>query len=153
MARPRLVPDLPLPATAYCPGHGARPAGEADAAEPAPGADDWHRSRGYLRGLDLFNHGFPWEAHEVWEGLWHDARRRPERRREAAMLRGLIQLAAVRVLVRDGRGRGAERVAERARKNLSEAGPGPVLGLDPVELTALAARLLAGETEPALSPR
>ncbi len=44
--------------------------------EPQPAeliVDDWLRCRDYLRGIDLFNHGYYWEAHEVWEGLWHTA--------------------------------------------------------------------------------
>jgi uncharacterized protein len=24
-------------------------------------------------GLDVFNHGYYWEAHEAWEGLWQVA--------------------------------------------------------------------------------
>ncbi|TGQ49534.1 DUF309 domain-containing protein, partial [Mesorhizobium sp. M1C.F.Ca.ET.210.01.1.1] len=24
-------------------------------------------------GIDLFNHGYYWEAHEAWEPLWHAA--------------------------------------------------------------------------------
>lgn len=27
-------------------------------------------SDAFLWGLDLFNHGYYWEAHEAWEGLW-----------------------------------------------------------------------------------
>jgi hypothetical protein len=29
----------------------------------------------FLWGLDLFNHGYYWEAHEAWEGLWQVADR------------------------------------------------------------------------------
>ena len=29
-----------------------------------------------LYGIDLFNHGFYWEAHEAWEGLWIACARR-----------------------------------------------------------------------------
>ncbi|WP_342633889.1 DUF309 domain-containing protein [Mesorhizobium kowhaii] len=25
-------------------------------------------------GIDLFNHGYYWEAHEAWEPLWHAAK-------------------------------------------------------------------------------
>ena len=31
----------------------------------------WRECREYLRGIDLFNYGYYWEAHEVWECLWH----------------------------------------------------------------------------------
>jgi hypothetical protein len=30
-------------------------------------------SDAFLWGLDLFNHGYCWEAHEAWEGLWQVA--------------------------------------------------------------------------------
>ena len=29
------------------------------------------RSPSFVRGAELFNAGYYWEAHEVWEGLWH----------------------------------------------------------------------------------
>ncbi len=32
-------------------------------------------SDAFLWGLDLFNHGYYWEAHEAWEGLWQVADR------------------------------------------------------------------------------
>jgi predicted metal-dependent hydrolase len=63
----------------------------------------------YLRGLDLFNHGYYWEAHEVWESLWHACARRG---RSADFLKGLIKLAAAGVKVREGRRRG---VVDHAR--------------------------------------
>ena len=36
-----------------------------------PDPEQWHLCRPYLYGIDLFNDGYYWEAHEVWEGLWH----------------------------------------------------------------------------------
>ncbi len=35
-----------------------------------PDPEEWRACRNYLYGIDLFNHGFYWEAHEAWEGLW-----------------------------------------------------------------------------------
>ena len=46
-----------------------------------------------LRGVDLYNHGFGWEAHEAWESMWH----RPADSTQAAWLQALIQLAAATV--------------------------------------------------------
>ena len=37
--------------------------------------DTWEESTQYLEGIELFNHGYYWEAHEMWEGLWHAAGR------------------------------------------------------------------------------
>jgi hypothetical protein len=50
-------------------------------------------------GVDLFNHGFPWEAHEAWEPLWFAA---PRERPERALLQGLIHAAAAAVKVKGG---------------------------------------------------
>ena len=41
-------------------------------------------------GVDLFNRGLYWEAHEAWEEAWMPDRRGPE----AAFFKGLIQVAA-----------------------------------------------------------
>lgn len=53
----------------------------------------------FRHGLDLFNHGFPWEAHEAWEPLWFSA---PRDRPERALLQGLIHAAAAVVKARAG---------------------------------------------------
>jgi predicted metal-dependent hydrolase len=43
-----------------------------------------------LRGIELFNSGLYWEAHEVWEEQW-----KPDRKGlEAGFYKGLIQVAA-----------------------------------------------------------
>jgi uncharacterized protein len=42
------------------------------------------------RGIDLFNRGLYWEAHEAWEEAWTPDRRGPDR----GFYKGLIQVAA-----------------------------------------------------------
>lgn len=172
MRAPRFAPHDELPQAAFRPGRGARPRATPGAALAAgarcPRGDGWRASRPFLFGVDLYNHGFPWEAHEVWEALWHAARRDPTLAREASLLRGLIQLAAAAVLVRDGRARGAERVARRAATHLRAAaavegpphGPphGPpvrLLGLEPATLAAQAEALAEAPDgpRPLLEPR
>ena len=37
---------------------------------PELAADNWRECKGYLFALDLFNHGYFWECHEVLEDLW-----------------------------------------------------------------------------------
>lgn len=32
---------------------------------------NWNSSPHYRYGIDLFNHGYWWEAHAAWEALWH----------------------------------------------------------------------------------
>lgn len=55
------------------------------------GSADWERNEDYLYAVDLFNHGFYWEAHVYWERLWQVADAgSPER----ALLQALVQLAA-----------------------------------------------------------
>ena len=43
-----------------------------------------------LRGVELFNSGLYWEAHEVWEEEWTPDRRGPD----SGFYKGLIQIAA-----------------------------------------------------------
>jgi hypothetical protein len=110
----RLVPDEPLPSDAFVPGRSPRPArAEIESVEEPPREENWRRCRRYLVGIDLFNHGFYWEAHEAWESLWIAAGRRG---RTADFLKGLIKLAAAAVKVRQGNAAGARRHALRARE-------------------------------------
>lgn len=91
----------PLPSAAFVPGVSKR----ADRPPPSParpvvvdlGALAAHDDFRY--GVDLFNHGFPWEAHEAWEPLWFAA---PRDRPERALLQGLIHAAAAVVKARAG---------------------------------------------------
>jgi predicted metal-dependent hydrolase len=64
-----------------------------------------------LFGLDLFNHGYYWEAHEVWEGLWHAAGRSGL---TANFMQALIKLAAAGVKAREARPEGVRRHSRRA---------------------------------------
>jgi hypothetical protein len=92
--------------------------------------DQWECSSDYKRGVDLFNAGYYWEAHEAWEPLWHAHNRRGP---TAAVLQGLIKLAAAGVKVRQGQPHGVRAHAARAAilfaRARSEAGP-YLLGLD-----------------------
>ena len=97
--------------------------------EPAD-ASQGSRSPSFLRGVDLFNAGYYWEAHEVWEGLWHAHGRRGA---TADVLKGLIKLAAAGVKVREGQEHGVRTHARRAGESFASARQhdGPFqLGLD-----------------------
>jgi predicted metal-dependent hydrolase len=91
--------------------------------------------------LDLFNHGYYWEAHEVWESLWHACGRSGQ---TADFLKGLIKLAAAGVKHREGVPKGVKSHAGRAmelfRGIAREQTPegGLYLGLPLQELTELA---------------
>ena len=80
MLRPRWLPQKSFPPYAYLPGrepHPVRdPTGHSYHVEPIPvAAEASLGSDVFLWGLDLFNHGYYWEAHEAWEGLWQVADR------------------------------------------------------------------------------
>ena len=130
---PRFVPDEPFPPYSYVTGrfpHPTRdPAGHSFGVEPtpcpAPEPNHWRDCRAYLFGLDLFNHGYYWEAHETWEGIWHACGRRGG---AANFIKGLIKLAAAGVKAHEGRLNGivshAKRAAELFRQTADELPPG-----------------------------
>ena len=140
-APPRLVPDRPLPPYAYLPGrypHPVRdPGGHSFASRPdepeAPDPARWRECGDYLYGIDLFNHGFYWEAHEAWEGLWHAFGRRGV---TANYVQALINFAAAGFKARWGNVRGVRANAQTAARLFASAarqlGPdsGRYMGLD-----------------------
>jgi uncharacterized protein len=75
----------------------------------------WRDSHEYLYGVDLFNQGFYWEAHEAWEGLWIASGKAGT---TAEFLKGLIKLAAAAIKRREGRDTGADHLAEGAAGHL-----------------------------------
>ena len=120
---PRLVPDEQFPPYSYVtkrfPHPMSDPAGHSFGCEPehpaAPDPSHWNACRPYLYGIDLFNHGYYWEAHEVWEGLWHACARAGT---TGNFLKGLIHMAAAGVKARERRPQGIQRHAIRARELL-----------------------------------
>jgi hypothetical protein len=125
MSNPPRYSDRPLPPYSYVPGHAPHPVsdprghlyGHAPAKPPALNRDHWRASEAYRYGVDLFNHGFYWEAHEAWESLWHAAGRHGP---AAMWLKALIKLAAAAVKLREGNASGATRHANRALQLLEE---------------------------------
>jgi hypothetical protein len=120
----RLVPDEPFPPYSYVNGrfpHPIRdPAGHSFGAVPVacrmPDPNYWQECRPYLYGLDLFNHGYYWEAHEVWERIWHAAGRTGP---VGSFIKGLIKLAAAGVKARERRPEGVRSHARRAAELFS----------------------------------
>lgn len=70
-------------------------------------------------GLDLFDHAYYWEAHEVWEQLWRRTDALDPRRQ---LLQGLIQAAASVLKGEMGQTWGARRLRDRAVLRLSRLG-------------------------------
>jgi hypothetical protein len=89
----------------------------------------------------LFNQGYYWEAHEVWESLWHAHERQGS---IATILRALIKLAAAGVKVRERRPAGVRTHAARAAALFDEARAAAgrfQLGLDLEKCAELAAQV------------
>ncbi|MGE0377664.1 MAG: DUF309 domain-containing protein [Planctomycetaceae bacterium] len=125
---PRWAPEFAFPPYTYVPGRAPHPVSDpaghmyGEHAEPAELlVDDWPSCRAYLRGIDLFNHGYYWEAHEVWESLWHAAGRTGP---TADFLKGLIKLSAAGVKTLEGSPTGRARHARRAAELLRRAAIG-----------------------------
>ena len=102
----------------------------------------------YMRGIELFNQCEFFEAHEVWEAVWHACGRRGKL---ADLVKGLIKLAAAGVKAREGSAEGVRRHllrgAELFEKVDQAIHPNPwLLGLRPLAL-ALRARDLAEKSE------
>ena len=141
----RYLPARPFPAYAFLPGrdpHPTRdPGGHSWTAEPEPSggylpAERWRENADYLFGVDLYNHGYLWEAHEAWEGLWHAAK---HDRSQAEFLQGLIQCAAAALKIPMRQPRGLARLAELGTERLERVARearGAFMGVDVASFVA-----------------
>ena len=144
MQRPRLLPQRSFPRYAYLPGrmpHPLRdPAGHSYRVEPVPILPTLDSDE-FAWGADLFNHGYYWEAHEAWEGIWQVAERGSALR---TLLKGLILLSAAGVKIREGKRAPAMRHAGRAAGLFRQLSKVPheafsqALGISPAMLAARA---------------
>lgn len=151
VSQPRYAPAIPLPPYGYVPGHGlphpvndpaghlygARGSAHEQLISNAPLTENVR----WLYALDLFNAGFYWEAHEVWESFWHAFGRTTS---EAKFVQGLIHLAAAALKIREGKPTGVTRHTQRAREllgDLESASGSGTLALDPESISAVVAEL------------
>jgi hypothetical protein len=135
----RYAPTREFPPYAFLPGkdpHPTRdPRGHSFGHDETPpelvAMDAWRDNEDYLYGVDLYNAGFLWEAHEAWEGLWHPAKELdPE---QAEFLQGLIQCAAAALKIRMEQPRGLARLSELGTGRLAGVAArcgDEVMGLD-----------------------
>ena len=130
----RRYTNRPFPAYAYIPGQFPHPVRESNGhsfGQPEPHVNSfdiaqWQLCPVYTFGVDLFNAGFFWEAHEQWEALWHSAGRKGP---IADFLKCLIKLAAAGVKHGEGKPVGVKRHLTRARALLADVrGQYDVLG-------------------------
>ena len=145
-----------LPAHRYIPGHTRRhPEGAFDAIrEMAPkpslsgGAAD---NPAWLYGLRLFDAGFWWEAHEVLEPVWMNARPNSA---ERAVVQAVIQLANAALKREMEKEKAVRRLCDIAARLVDDAaaGGGRILGLDLNELREIVAAIRAGARPAPLYP-
>lgn len=128
----RYAPNTPFPPYRHAPGRTPHPRKHPDGhsynteeyAGPPLTMENWRENQAYLYGVDLFNYGYWWEAHEAWEGLWGQEDKRSLCRGD---LQGLIQMAAALVKWREGNRRGVEKLGGQARIKLERVdGENPV---------------------------
>lgn len=144
----------PLPPYRYLPFQGDRgrphprndPGGHAYHADedylPHFAPADWPTCEPYLYGVDLFNYGYYWEAHEAWETVWLAAGGRDTRC--GVFVQGLIQLAAAQLKRVSGSVGAAASLTTAARQKLAQE-EGIYLGVEVSALLAEAQRCLDEE--------
>ncbi len=145
----RRYTELPLPGRKYIPGLGIHPEKHPQGSQvPDLSLDEvsftdnsWKRSRRYLYGIDLFNAGYWWEAHEVLEELWIQCGRTTQ---VARFLQGIIQVSAALLKFSISNPRGAKRLKSRALEKL-ELHSGVFLGIDVDVLVSQLTKYIEGE--------
>lgn len=138
-SQPRYAPKHEFPPYAFLPGRDPHPTRNPEGHSYSEGeetpppyfeAKDWRANDEYLFGVDLYNHGYLWEAHEAWEGVWivskHD-----DAQRET--LQGLIQCSAASLKLRLEEPRGFGKLSNAGLGRLEEVCGEvsmPYMGLD-----------------------
>jgi predicted metal-dependent hydrolase len=150
--------DAPLPAYTYVPGgpwpHPNRAVREywntdASSRRERLRANESSWRAVFQRGVELFNAGYYWEAHEVWEELWHVEERRGA---TGEALKGLIKLAAAGVKAREGRENGVRTHCRRAAESFASAASQGGAGRLGLNLDLLASRACQMAEHPPLDP-
>lgn len=163
MTPKRYLPAREFPPYAFLPGRDPHPTRDPRGHSYSEGGEEpadyfeperWAENEDYLHGVDLYNHGYLWEAHEAWEGLWHRAKHDAL---QAEFLQGLIQCAAASLKIPMEQPRGLARLAEIGTGRLervARAGSPTYMGLDVLSFVA-AFRAFAGSApdDPEARPR
>jgi hypothetical protein len=144
--------DHALPAVKFIPGltpssgPTSEPRQSVAAHEPWT-VEQWPTLQPYLRGVDLFNRWYFWEAHEAWESLWraHSPQSAPAR-----YIQGLIAAAASLLKLRMGQVRAARTLSAAADERLGVF-QGSWMGLEVARFRADLTRCLAS-VNPASRP-
>jgi len=88
--------------------------------------DQWRSCGEYLYGIDLFNHGYWWEAHEALEAVWVAVGRHTE---TGLFIQGLIQVSVAHLKKFQGFNDVAKRMATEGLVKMKRI-KGIYLGID-----------------------
>lgn len=116
---------------------------------------EWSAHPRFTRGIELFNAGEHWEAHEAWEAVWKDAKAIDDLP-VASFVQGLIWCAAAWVKRRTGEPRGASLHADRVAARMAELRPAvgeSCLGIRLDEIVALGRQAADGGPAATGTPR
>ncbi len=102
--------------------------------------DPREEARKFREGLEHFNHGRFFEAHEAWEAIWL-----PAAEPEKTFLQGIIQVAAAFHHLQRGNRRGTQSLLEAGLQKLEQF-PRTHYGIRVEKLRAAARRWLAALT-------
>ncbi len=83
----------------------------------------------FQKGLQAYNLGKFFEAHDIWEEFWRELRLYRPDSQEFTEIQALIQISVAMHLIQENRIVGAKKVLERARINISKAN-GNILGVN-----------------------
>ena len=88
--------------------------------------EQWRASEDYRYAVDLYNYGYWWESHEVFESLWYAVGKKSE---PGNCFQALIDLAAANLKLTTGASASAQRLWESGLRRLEKL-PSAYLGLD-----------------------
>ena len=123
LLRPVSWDRRPWPSYAFVPGRNPHPRRNKDGhsyGKPEASASDldpknWQGHPLWSEGLDLYNHGYFWEAHEALEALWHGMERKGP---VADLLRALIKACAAHLKAFDHQMIGPRTLARRCTEEI-----------------------------------
>lgn len=119
----RYAPGLALPPYRYVPGVAPHPTahpeghsyGQAEVDAQYFPPECWFEDEVYRAGVDLFNRGYYWEAHEMWEAVWRGCDKSST---QGLFVQGLIQISAALLRWHMGTERGTRKLYEEGREKL-----------------------------------
>ena len=143
--------DRPFPSYRFVPGRSPHPVrdpeGHSYNKPPVQiksfAAGQWQSCAEYLYGIDLFNHGYWWEAHEALEAVWVAAGRQTE---AGLFIQGLILIAVAHLKMFQGFNGVARRMAEEGLDKMKRM-QGIYLGIDVSVLRSAVEAYCAGDNQ------